>query len=80
MHTVRDTPVLGNIYCDCRWFHPASRERSFGIHTGHNTADNVRSLVANRVIGFKKINFWTYEKIMKLKDSQLEIREVEGIL
>ena len=29
-------------------------ERSFGIHTGHDTAGNVRSLVSNHVTEFKK--------------------------
>jgi hypothetical protein len=52
-------------------------ERSFGIHTGHSTAGNVRSFVANRVTEFQNCNFWTNEKIVKLKDSQLEIREVK---
>jgi len=33
--------------------------RSFGIHTGHNTAGNVMSLVANHVTELKKNNFWT---------------------
>ena len=28
-------------------------ERSFGVHTGHNTAGNVRSLVANHITEFK---------------------------
>jgi len=28
-------------------------ERSFGAHTGHNTAGNVRSLVANHITEFK---------------------------
>ena len=28
-------------------------ERSFGIHTGHNMAGNVRSLVANHVTELK---------------------------
>jgi hypothetical protein len=32
-------------------------------------------LVANRVTELKNFNFWTYGKIAKLKDSQLEIRE-----
>jgi hypothetical protein len=54
-----------------------ARTLIFGIHTGHNTAGNVRSLVANHVTEFKNFNFWTNEKIVKLKDSQLEIREVE---
>ena len=35
-------------------------ELSFGIHIGHNTAGNVRSLVANHVTEFKNFNFWTY--------------------
>jgi len=35
-------------------------QRSSGIHTGHNTAGNVRSLVANHVTEFKNFNFWTY--------------------
>jgi len=52
-------------------------ERSFEIHTGYNTAGNVRSLVANRVTELKNLNFWAYGKIVKLKDNQLEIREVE---
>jgi len=34
-------------------------EHSFGIHTGHNMAGNVRSLVANHVTEFKNFNFWT---------------------
>jgi hypothetical protein len=51
-------------------------ERSFGIHTSHNTAGKVRSLVANRVTEFKILTFGTMGKIAKLKDSQLEIREV----
>jgi hypothetical protein len=52
-------------------------ERSFGIHTGHNTVGNVRSFVANRVIEFKILTFRPMGKIAKLKDSQLEIRKVE---
>ena len=28
-------------------------ERSFGVHTGHNMAGNVRSLVANHITEFK---------------------------
>jgi len=35
-------------------------ESLFDIHTGHNTAGNVRSLVANHVKEFKNFNFWTY--------------------
>ena len=35
-------------------------ERSFEIHTGHNTAGNVRSLVANHVTELKNSYFWTY--------------------
>jgi hypothetical protein len=52
-------------------------ERSFGIHTGHNTVGNVRSFVANRFIEFKILTFKPMEKIVKLKDSQLEIRKVK---
>jgi hypothetical protein len=52
-------------------------ERSFGIHTGHNTAGNIRSFVANRFTEFKMLTFGPMGKITKLKDSQLEIREVE---
>jgi hypothetical protein len=52
-------------------------EHSFGIHTGHNTAGDIRSLVANHVTEFKNFNFCTYQKIVKLKGSQLEIEEVE---
>ena len=37
---------------------------------------NFRPLVDNHVTEFKYVIFWTYEKIAKLKDSQLEIREV----
>jgi len=44
---------------------------------GHNTAGKVRSLVANRVTEFKILTFEPMEKIAKLKDSQLETREVE---
>ena len=33
-------------------------ERSFGSHTGHNTAGNVRSLVANHVTELKKFLLW----------------------
>ena len=36
------------------------RERSFGIRTGHNTAGNVRPLVANHVKEFKNSYSWTY--------------------
>jgi hypothetical protein len=32
-------------------------ERSFGIHTGHNTAGNIRSLVANHVTELKNSYF-----------------------
>ena len=28
-------------------------EHSFGVHTGHNTAGNVRSMVANHITEFK---------------------------
>ena len=35
-------------------------ERLFGIHTGHNTAGNVRSLVANHVTELKNSYFYTY--------------------
>ena len=28
-------------------------ERSFGVHTGHNMAGNIRSLVANHITEFK---------------------------
>jgi len=52
-------------------------ECSFGIHTGHNTAGKVRSLVANRFTEFKILTFGPMGKIAKLKESQLEIREVE---
>ena len=52
-------------------------EPSFGAHTSHNTAGNVRSLVAKHVTELKNFNFWIYQEIAKLKDSQLEIREVE---
>jgi len=38
---------------------------------------NVRSFVANRVIEFKILTFGPMGKKVKLKDSQLEIREVE---
>jgi hypothetical protein len=49
----------------------------FGVHTGDNTAGNVRSFVANRVTEFKISTFGPMgKKIAKLKDSQLEIREV----
>ena len=43
-------------------------ERSSGIHTGQNTAGNVRSLVANHVTEFKNFNFWT---LTFLSSSQL---------
>jgi hypothetical protein len=39
-------------------------------------AGNFTSLVDNHVTEFKYVNFWTYEKIANLKDSQLEIMEV----
>jgi hypothetical protein len=58
-------------------FRKTGRTLIFGIHTGHNTVGNVRSLVANHVTELKNFNFWTYEEIVKLKYSQLEIREVE---
>jgi hypothetical protein len=51
-------------------------ERSFGFLTGHKISGNFRSLVDNHVTVFKYVNFWTYEKIAKLKDKQVEIREV----
>ena len=51
--------------------------RSSGIHTGHNTAGKVRSLVANRITEFKNLNLGPVGKIAKLKDNQLETREVE---
>jgi len=35
-------------------------ERSLGIHTSHNMAGNIRSLVANTKQNFKKFNFWAY--------------------
>jgi len=35
-------------------------ERAFGINTGHYTADNVRSLVANHITELKNSYFWTY--------------------
>jgi hypothetical protein len=34
-------------------------ERSFGKDTGRKTAGSVRSLIANRVTGFKNSYFWT---------------------
>jgi len=52
-------------------------ERCIGIHTGHNTAGNVRLFVANRFTEFKSLTFGPVGRIAKLKDSQLEIREVE---
>jgi hypothetical protein len=52
-------------------------EGSFGIHTVHNTAGKLRSLVANRLTEFKILTFGPMEKIAKLKESQLEFREVE---
>jgi hypothetical protein len=52
-------------------------ERFFGIHIGHITAGNLRSFVANRVTEFKILTFVPMGKIVKLKDSQLEIREVK---
>jgi len=51
--------------------------RSFGIHTGHTTAGKVRSLVANRVTEFKNLTFGPMGEIAKLKDNQLETREVK---
>ena len=39
--------------------------------------DNVRSLVANRVTEFKILTFGPMGKIAKLKDTQLEFREVK---
>jgi hypothetical protein len=42
-------------------------ESSFGMHTGHNTGGNVRSLVANHATELKDFNFRTYLKIVKLK-------------
>jgi len=51
--------------------------RSFGIHTGHTTAGKVRSLVANRITELKNLTFGPMGKIAKLKDNQLETREVE---
>ena len=51
--------------------------RSFGIHTGHTTAGKARSLVANRVTEFKILTSGPMGKIAKLKDNQLETREVE---
>jgi hypothetical protein len=41
-------------------------ERSFWIHTGHNTAGNVRSFVANPVTEFKILTFGPMGKIAKL--------------
>jgi hypothetical protein len=36
-------------------------ERSFGMHTGHSTAGNVKSFVAaNHVTELKNSYFWTY--------------------
>ena len=35
-------------------------ERSFGMHTVHNSAGSVRSLVANHVTEFKVSYFLTY--------------------
>jgi len=40
-------------------------------------AGNVRSFVANRVTEFRILTSGPMGKIAKLKDSQLEIREVE---
>ena len=49
-------------------------ERSFGIHTGHNTAGKVRSLVANRVTEFKILTFGPTGKNSEIK------RQPTGIL
>jgi hypothetical protein len=46
----------------------------FGVHTGHNSAGNI---IANRITVFKILTFGPMGKIVKLKDSQLEIKEVE---
>jgi hypothetical protein len=43
------------------------RKTAFGIHTGHNTAGNVRSFVANRVTELKNFNLWTYGKNGEIK-------------
>jgi hypothetical protein len=40
-------------------------ERSFGIHTGHNTAGNIRSFVANPFTEFKILTFGPMGKIAK---------------
>jgi hypothetical protein len=47
---------------------------NFGVHTGHNSAGN---MIANRITVFKILTFGPMGKIAKLRDSQLEIREVE---
>jgi hypothetical protein len=49
-------------------------ERLFGIHTGHNTAGKVRSLVANRVTEFKNFYFWTYGKSSDIKRQPIRIQ------
>ena len=35
-------------------------ERAFGVHAGHNTAGNFRSLLANHVTELKNFKLWTY--------------------
>jgi hypothetical protein len=47
---------------------------NFGVHTGHNSAENI---IANRITVFKILTFGPMKKIEKLRDNQLEIREVE---
>jgi hypothetical protein len=46
----------------------------FGVHTGHNSAGNI---IANRITVFQILTFGRMGKRAKLRDSQLEIREVE---
>ena len=40
-------------------------------------AGNVRSLVDNDETEFKIFYFWTYQKLVKLRDSQLETVEIK---
>ena len=49
----------------------------YGVHAGRNTEGIVRIFVANHETEFKNLTFWTYYKIVKLRDSQLEAMELE---
>ena len=50
-----------------------------GVHTSYGTGDSIKSLVANNESVFKILTFRTYQKTVKITDSQLKkVRKLKG--